>query len=181
MTITTTVTRSCIVCRSKMEKINLLRLVNYNETTIFDLTQKIKQRGFYVCYDKICLSKLKNKKNRKNISSDFDLNLNLERLEIYLLKKIKQVISLSFAKNKILVGVDAVVGYSKKSIIFLASDIAEKSEKKIIKSEKKYIKLPLDRFLLGSLIRKDEVVAIGITSVNPNFKNDISHFKELFS
>ena len=178
---TITNTRSCIVCRSMKEKPELLRLINYNDTTMFDLTQKIQQRGFYVCYEKKCISALKNRKNRRSVSSDFDLELNLERLENYLLQKIKKLITLSFVKKKVIIGVDAVVSYSKKSIIFLASDIAENSEKSLKNSDKKYLKLPLDRFDLGKMVRKGEVVSIGVTSVDTNFKNDISHYTKIFS
>ncbi|MCF7793104.1 MAG: DUF448 domain-containing protein [Candidatus Cloacimonetes bacterium] len=60
--------RTCVICRQKKEKYNFLRFIVVKGSPIFDLKQKLQQRGSYVCDDNDCLSKLKrwiSKKGRK--------------------------------------------------------------------------------------------------------------------
>ncbi len=76
--------RSCIICKSKKNKNNLIRLVNKDGSLIFDLSQKIYQRGCYVCYKYECLSTLKKIKNYKKIGNfKFNEKENILKLEEY--------------------------------------------------------------------------------------------------
>ena len=53
-------TRSCIVCRKKNEKSNLLRIVSdENNNAIFDRNQNINKRAIYLCSDIKCIEKAK--------------------------------------------------------------------------------------------------------------------------
>lgn len=52
-------TRSCVVCRSRQYKTDLLRIVSLEGHMVLDQTQKINTRGIYLCNNKICLGKLK--------------------------------------------------------------------------------------------------------------------------
>ncbi len=48
--------RSCIVCRKKNEKANLLRIVtDSNNNSVLDCNQKINSRAIYICNDRKCL------------------------------------------------------------------------------------------------------------------------------
>ena len=174
-------TRSCIVCRNKQEKKDLLRLVKYDNNILFDFSQKIPQRSFYVCYDEKCLNSLVHKKYNKLLGTNFDLELNLSRLKAYFINNIKQMVNISFVREKVIIGVDSVITYSKKAIILLASDITMRSENKLLKNDKTFLKLPIDRFELGSWVRKTEVVATGITSLDSNYKDIIFHYQKVFS
>lgn len=76
--------RSCIICKSKKNKNNLIRLVNKDGSLIFDLSRKIYQRGCYVCYKYECLSTLKKIKNYKKIGNfKFNEKENILKLEEY--------------------------------------------------------------------------------------------------
>ena len=50
--------RTCIACRSKKEKSELLRIVSENKVAVLDSNQKINSRGIYLCNEKACISKL---------------------------------------------------------------------------------------------------------------------------
>ncbi|MDD2445530.1 MAG: YlxR family protein [Clostridia bacterium] len=54
--------RMCLVCRKRMPKENLIRIVKNKDDKIFiDKSFKAEGRGAYVCKDKECLLKLEKK------------------------------------------------------------------------------------------------------------------------
>ena len=50
--------RTCIACRRKKYKDELLRIVSQNSMAILDQTQKINARAMYICNDKQCITRL---------------------------------------------------------------------------------------------------------------------------
>ena len=50
--------RTCIACRNKKQKSELLRIVSQNGNAVLDETQKINSRGIYICNDSKCIAKL---------------------------------------------------------------------------------------------------------------------------
>ena len=50
--------RTCIACRNKKQKSELLRIVSENGKAVLDETQKINSRGIYLCNDSKCITKL---------------------------------------------------------------------------------------------------------------------------
>jgi len=55
--------RMCIVCRKRMPKENLIRIVKNKENQIFiDYSFKAEGRGAYTCKNKDCLLKLEKKR-----------------------------------------------------------------------------------------------------------------------
>ena len=50
--------RTCIACRNKKEKAELLRIVSENGIAVLDSTQKMNTRGIYICNDNKCIAKL---------------------------------------------------------------------------------------------------------------------------
>ena len=55
-------TRTCIVCRGKDIKSNLVRLVKFNDDIYVDMIKELSGRGVYVhktmeCLDKMCKAK----------------------------------------------------------------------------------------------------------------------------
>lgn len=65
-------TRTCIGCRKKDNKHNLIRIVNLKENgLVIDLRNKAQGRGFYICKNEKCLNRvLKNKSLKLNISEE---------------------------------------------------------------------------------------------------------------
>ena len=65
-------TRTCVICRKKDDKANLLRFVIINKEVVYDLNHRIKTYGFYICNindNQHTLTKFLNSKNakRKNV------------------------------------------------------------------------------------------------------------------
>ena len=79
--------RTCVVCRDKMDKRELLRIVNNpDEGIIIDLTGKKTGRGAYVCtktacWDKVVQTSVLNGALRTPIKSEIRERLNNERLK----------------------------------------------------------------------------------------------------
>jgi hypothetical protein len=62
--------RTCVVCRTKTEKSNLMRFCLIKDKPVFDIEQNVQLRGMYVCDDNDCLKNLglflkRRKKSRK--------------------------------------------------------------------------------------------------------------------
>jgi len=51
-------TRTCVACRNKKVKEELLRIVSINGDAVLDDTGKMNARGMYICRDEKCISKL---------------------------------------------------------------------------------------------------------------------------
>ena len=52
-------TRTCIGCKAKKEKSELIRIIKNNQNEILlDLNQKLSGRGAYICNDKNCFEKV---------------------------------------------------------------------------------------------------------------------------
>ena len=50
--------RTCIACRNKNHKQELLRIVSKNGDAVLDENQKENSRGIYICNDSKCIAKL---------------------------------------------------------------------------------------------------------------------------
>ena len=50
--------RTCIICRTKREKSELLSFYLLDGEPIFDLKNKVPKRKNYICFDEECLGKL---------------------------------------------------------------------------------------------------------------------------
>ena len=55
--------RTCVACRAKKQKTELLRIVSNLGEAFLDETQKSNTRGVYICSDKKCINKLLKAKN----------------------------------------------------------------------------------------------------------------------
>ena len=76
--------RSCVICRTKKNKNELLRIVR-NKENIIKIDEKGKEsgRGAYICYNMNCLEKAKKtKKLEKSLETKIDENIYLEIEEI---------------------------------------------------------------------------------------------------
>jgi uncharacterized protein len=50
--------RTCVICRHKKNKSELLRFVVLRNEPVFDLIGKFQARGFYVCDENSCIEKI---------------------------------------------------------------------------------------------------------------------------
>lgn len=59
--------RTCIACRAKKNKHELLRIVKNNGVTLIDERYNINARGMYICPDIKCLERLEKNKNIERV------------------------------------------------------------------------------------------------------------------
>lgn len=50
--------RTCIACKARKQKYELLRIVAIENKAVLDETQKNNSRGIYICDNKACINKL---------------------------------------------------------------------------------------------------------------------------
>lgn len=50
--------RTCIACRTRKNKDELLRIVAIEGVAVLDETKKANTRGIYICENKACINKL---------------------------------------------------------------------------------------------------------------------------
>lgn len=68
-------TRSCVVCKKRDEKKNLIRIVSIAGKAIIDKNQKINSRAIYFCNNENCINKFikLSQKKKINIKSNIDM------------------------------------------------------------------------------------------------------------
>ena len=84
-------TRTCVVCRQKANKQDLIRIVEQNNEFMIDQSQNINARGFYICKNNECISSINRKKilsrlKKTNIAESAHIKLQ-ESLNKYLNKE----------------------------------------------------------------------------------------------
>jgi uncharacterized protein len=57
--------RTCVICKKKTDKKELVRFVILDNEIIFDQKMILQQRGYYCCDDNFCLEKLVKWKSKK--------------------------------------------------------------------------------------------------------------------
>lgn len=71
--------RSCVMCRQKVEKRELLRIIRNTDGKIeFDPTGKKNGRGVYLCRNENCIVSVK---NRQKISNSLDISPTQEEMD----------------------------------------------------------------------------------------------------
>ena len=84
--------RSCVMCRDKVEKRVLLRIIRNTDGKIeFDPTGKKNGRGVYLCRKDECIQSVKNRQKIKNsleISpTDEEMNTVFEQINNFILRE----------------------------------------------------------------------------------------------
>lgn len=70
--------RTCIICREKNKKENLLKIVAIDKMAVLDIKQNINTRGMYICNKHDCIQKAI---NAKNIAKCVKIDVNIESLK----------------------------------------------------------------------------------------------------
>lgn len=70
--------RTCIACRTKKSKNELIRIVVKDGIPVIDEIQKENTRGIYICNDKNCINRLL---KAKDLSKCIKINTNTENLK----------------------------------------------------------------------------------------------------
>jgi len=70
--------RTCIACRAKKEKHDLLRIVAKEEKAALDETYKENARGIYLCKDQTCINKIL---KAKDISKCIKIDVSMDSMK----------------------------------------------------------------------------------------------------
>ena len=70
--------RTCIACRTKKDKCDLIRIVAKENIATVDETGKANTRGIYICNEKTCINKLL---KAKDITKCLKINVTLESIK----------------------------------------------------------------------------------------------------
>lgn len=71
--------RTCVACRTKNTKENLLRIVaDENGNAVLDETQKLNTRAIYICNNKTCINRLL---KAKDITKCVKINVKQESIQ----------------------------------------------------------------------------------------------------
>lgn len=130
--------RTCVSCRKKGEKGELIRLVNAPERVMIDYNEKLPGRGAYICPERACIEKalkggLLSKAFREGArvpgSEDFYADLKEKNL-----KKIKSLLGMARKSGKIAMGFDPVIEAARKEpggLLILAEDLSGNTKDKL--------------------------------------------------
>lgn len=130
--------RTCVSCRKKGEKGELVRLVNAPDGAVIDYSEKLPGRGAYVCPERGCIDKaLKGgllsrafKEGSKAPQPDeFYQDLNDK-----VLKKIISLLGMARKSRKVVMGFDPVLEGLRKEpggLLILALDLADNTRNKL--------------------------------------------------
>lgn len=177
--------RSCIVCSSKANKLELIRLAIVENNLFFDISQKIQTRGYYVCCSLDCINKITTKKRKFKEGFEFNKSENLNRLKNSFIKYILKMINIFYLKKDIVVGVkDIIINNDEIEYVITSSDISLSSFKKIENLNiNNFLKnIDVTKLELGKSVNRAYVVALGIKKIKDlNFKRVLSQYNILFS
>lgn len=155
--------RTCIICRKKKNKDELLRIIQSEEKYIFDKSGKEQKRGYYCCKDMNCLGKL-SKHNKIKVDSDsLILMLNIIKNNN---KNIINILTAMKNSNELVFGMNMTIDEIKKiNFLVIAEDISKKNKTKLLEKAKEYnidyINIS-NKDELGTIFGKEEVNVIGI-------------------
>lgn len=156
--------RTCVCCRKKSEKENLIRLSEIENKYVFDEKMNIQNRGFYICQNSSCVEKLsKHKKYNIEIIELMKIMKKIENNKKNILDIIKPMVNSNF----FVFGVDENIELIKKDkikLIILPKDIKEKyidEFKRICKKNKISIIFIKNKKSLIELFNRD-VNVVGI-------------------
>lgn len=135
--------RTCVSCRKKGGKGELIRLVNAPEGAVIDYNEKLPGRGAYVCPERVCIDKaLKGgllSRAFKEGSKAPGPDEFYRDLSDKVLKKIKSLLGMARKSGNVTMGFDPVLdGLDKEpgGLLILAEDLADNTRNKLTEANR---------------------------------------------
>ncbi len=155
--------RTCIVCREKNSKENLLRIASKGEIYLFDEKQIIQSRGQYICKKNDCINRLSKHKKIKvpmeELLKMLSVVKNQSKDYLNILKAMKNSQELAFGMNMIFEEIEKV------HFMIIAEDISDKNNRRLIERAKEK-NIPYVHYgtkeKLGDIFGKGEVNVIAV-------------------
>lgn len=144
--------RSCVICRAKSSKDNLIRIVKDPENLlVVDTSKKLPGRGIYLCPDLECIEKAKKSHVPENIlrassneifwenlvenAKNFDENKNL---------KLRSILGLARKAGVLLIGSERIENSKERKILVLLADDCSEGVKNFLDSHREFQSIILD-------------------------------------
>ncbi|MBI5190223.1 MAG: DUF448 domain-containing protein [Nitrospirae bacterium] len=133
--------RSCIACRKKGGKGELIKLADTPSGVVIDYLEKLPGRGAYICAEDACMEKgLKEgplSRAFKHKVSPPDADAFREELRGKILRKIEGIFGIAMKSRQAVWGFDAVASAARRArggLLIVAEDISEGTERKFMGS-----------------------------------------------
>ena len=144
--------RSCVVCRAKSDKQDLIRIVKSPENKlVIDIAKKLPGRGVYVCPDKECIDKAKKFdilgkvlqasseekfwEELKNDAENFGENKGL---------KIRSILGLARKAGVLLIGSERIEKSAQSGVLVLLANDCSEGVKRFLEAHKDFEHITLN-------------------------------------
>ena len=170
--------RTCIACRKKGKKGELIRMADSPVGVIIDYTEKLPGRGAYVCPEKECIDKFLKPGGGVALSRALKRNVETpsreafyEELSAKIRRKVSALLGMARKAGLAEYGFDAALGAARKApggVMVVSDDLAENSRRRLLEKINGDVLIYnfSDKEALGILIGAPEPV--GIIYVKPS-------------
>ena len=125
--------RSCVICRAKSNKNDLIRIVRSPQgEAVIDIAKKLPGRGVYICPDIDCVEKAKKSNSLAralgiNVNENFwpELEDYIKNFSVNINLKVRSVLGLSRKSGALLIGTDKISDFKHKVLVLCANDCSE--------------------------------------------------------
>ena len=177
--------RSCVICRVKGDKKNLIRIVRHPDGgAVIDAAGKLPGRGAYICPDEECISRAKKSGLLAHslgtvINDEFwnELEDYAKNHEIDSDMKIRSVLGLSRKAGVLIIGTDNISANKHKLLVMTAKDCSESVREFSLRYET-HITLNMTTEELSETIGSGggvQIVALPLTTKKSGFADKIKN------
>ncbi len=126
--------RSCVICRAKGTKRDLIRIVKSPDNlAVIDISGKLPGRGFYICPDSECIDRAIKSGNLarslgvNEIAPSFweDLRKYAENFAVNAKLKLCSILGLARKSGALLIGSDNIESFNHKILLIVAKDCSD--------------------------------------------------------
>ncbi|TCK04619.1 YlxR family protein [Phorcysia thermohydrogeniphila] len=144
--------RACAGCKVKDETDKFIRFVVFEGKPLPDLARKLPGRGFNVCPTYSCIKSFVKKRFKNKVTPEEVYETTLKALKEYFL----HLLSLSHRTGVTVIGQDNIKGVrSREGTLILASDLSEKTKKRLIKDSYLVVDNLFSSEEIGNALRKE--------------------------
>lgn len=126
--------RSCLVCRAKTDKKDLIRIVRSPDgEAVIDVAKKLPGRGTYICPDRECIERAKKSGALSHalgvaVNENFwpELLEHAENFEVNENLKLRSLLGLARKSGTLLIGTDKISSSRNKILVLCAKDCSER-------------------------------------------------------
>jgi predicted RNA-binding protein YlxR (DUF448 family) len=185
--------RTCLACRTQLDKESLLRFVVAPDgSLLIDYRQRLPGRGAYTCKNLQCLRDAVRKRAFSRAFRGRCKEISAEQLEAQFRDEVRQkicnLIGIARKSRRIVAGsnatLDALKGRARIALVFVAVDISTGVGEKVMSAAKNNdvaVYRLFDKMMIGQLLGKGEVsaVAFPVDDLSVMILNELCRYEQL--